>query len=234
MQKNGCFAKKVLVLLLCLAALLFLSAQAAEQPEPQPMIALTFDDGPYSPVTGRILDTLEACGGRATFFVEGDRVNGCAPVVRRAVELGCQIGIHTWDHQRLMTALSDNEICAQLAATADEVTRAAGVTPTLCRPVGGVVNDAVCEAIDYPMILWSVDTRDWESQNADAVSAQILGAVQDGDVVLMHDLYPSTAEAVERIVPALLEQGYALVTVEELAARRGAQLQSHICYFSFY
>ena len=234
MRKKERWGRKMLALLLCMLALFLLTAQAAEQSEVQPMIALTFDDGPYSPVTGRILDVMEVTGSRATFFVEGDRVAGCAPIVRRAAELGCQIGVHTWDHRRLMTALSGDEIRAQLSATSDAVTQVADVVPTLCRPVGGVVNDAVCAAIDYPMILWSVDTRDWESQNADAVCAQVLNVVRSGDIVLMHDLYPSTAEAVERIVPELIERGYALVTVEELAARRSAALEAHTCYFSFY
>ena len=234
MRKKERWGRKLLALLLCALALFLLTAQAAEQSDVQPMIALTFDDGPYSPVTGRILDALEASNSRATFFVEGDRVAGCAPIVRRAAELGCQIGVHTWDHQRLMTALSADEIRGQLSATSDAVTQASGVVPTLCRPVGGVVNDAVCAAIDYPMILWSVDTRDWESQNADAVCAQVLNVVRSGDIVLLHDLYPSTAEAVERIVPVLVERGYALVTVEELAEQRAVALDAHTCYFSFY
>lgn len=233
MRNFGLRRVLLLSVILCCSAFLALSARAAEQAARRPMVALTFDDGPYSPVTGRILDVLECSDSRATFFVEGDRVSGCAPTVRRAAELGCQIGVHTWDHRCLMTQLSEEEIRAQLSATADAVSQASGIVPTLSRPVGGAVNDTVRRAIDYPMILWSVDTRDWESRDADAVCAEVLNSVQDGDIILMHDLYPSTAEAVERLVPVLIEQGYELVTVEELAQSRGAVLESHVRYFDF-
>ena len=226
MKNFGLRRVLLLSVILCCSAFLALSARAAEQAAQRPMVALTFDDGPYSPVTGRILDVLECSDSRATFFVEGDRVSGCAPTVRRAAELGCQIGVHTWDHRCLMTQLSEEEIRAQLSATADAVSQVSGIVPTLSRPVGG--------AVDYPMILWSVDTRDWESQNADAVCAEVLNSVQDGDIILMHDLYPSTAEAVERLVPVLIEQGYELVTVEELAQSREAVLESHVRYFDFH
>ena len=162
MRNSGLRRVLLLSVILCCSAFLALSARAAEQAARRPMVALTFDDGPYSPVTGRILDVLECSDSRATFFVEGDRVSGCAPTVRRAAELGCQIGVHTWDHRCLMTQLSEEEIRAQLSATADAVSQASGIVPTLSRPVGGAVNDTVRKAIDYPMILWSVDTRDWE------------------------------------------------------------------------
>ena len=234
MRNFGLRRALLLSMILCCSALFVLSARAAEQSSRRPMVALTFDDGPYSSVTGRILDALEGSDSRATFFVEGDRVAGCAPTVRRAAELGCQIGVHTWDHRCLMTQLSEEKIRAQLTATADAVAQASGMVPTLSRPVGGAVNETVRNAIDYPMILWSLDTRDWESQNADAVCEEVLNSVQDGDIILMHDLYPSTAEAVERLVPALIEQGYELVTVEELAQNRGIALEAHIRYFDFH
>ena len=146
-------------------------------------------------------------------------MSGCAPTVRRAAELGCQIGVHTWDHQCLMTQLSEEEIRAQLSATADAVSQVSGIVPTLSRPVGGAVNDTVRKAIDYPMILWSVDTRDWESQNADAVCAEVLDSVQDGDIILMHDYIghnSPTPEALRLILPELLAQGYTFVRISEL------------------
>ena len=174
MKSFGLRRVLLLSVILCCSAFLALSARAAEQAAQRPMVALTFDDGPYSPVTGRILDVLECSDSRATFFVEGDRVAGCAPTVRRAAELGCQIGVHTWDHRRLMTQLSEEEIRTQLSATADAVSQASGIVPTLSRPVGGAVNDTVRKAVDYHIILWSVDTRDWESQNEDAVCAEVL------------------------------------------------------------
>ena len=198
------------------------------------MVALTFDDGPYSPVTNRILDALEAAGGRATFFVEGDRVAGCASVLRRSRALGCQTAIHTWDHTNFLTRRTAEEIRAELDQCSQAVVEVLDEAPTLVRPIGGVLDDAVCAAVDYPIVLWSVDTRDWDTQNADATVSAVLDTVQDGDIVLMHDLYPATAEAVERLVPELVERGFQLVTVEELAQAKGIDLDPHTKYYHFY
>ena len=214
--------------------LLCLPAAAGGTEDNAPMIALTFDDGPYSPVTNRILDALEAVGGHATFFVEGDRVAGCASVLRRSQALGCQTAIHTWDHTNFLTRRTAGEIQEELEQCAQAVAEITGETPTLVRPIGGVVNDDVCAAIESPIVLWSVDTRDWDTQCADATVSAVLDTVQDGDIVLMHDLYPSTAEAVERLVPELTARGYRLVTVEELAAAKGIELSPHTKYYHFH
>ena len=232
MRNSGLRRVLLLSVILCCSAFLALSARAAEQAARRPMVALTFDDGPYSPVTGRILDVLECSDSRATFFVEGDRVSGCAPTVRRAVELGCQIGVHTWDHRCLMTQLSEEEIRAQLSATADAVSQVSGIVPTLSRPVGGAVNDTVRRAIDYPMILWSVDTRDWESRNTDKVVRAVLSQVQPGDIILLHDIYATSVDAALQIVDALTEQGYWFVTVEELLELNGVEPKAGTLYRS--
>lgn len=198
----------------------------------RPMVALTYDDGPYSPVTLRILDALEAVNGRATFFVVGNRVAGCASVIRRANVMGCQIGNHTWDHT-LLTGLPAAEITGEVERCSDAVAEVIGRPTVLVRPVGGMVDTAVRDAIDTPMILWSVDTKDWETQDAAKTCDAVIGHVQDGDIILMHDLYPATAEASERIIPELVRQGFQLVTVEELARYRGVALTGHTTYSQF-
>ena len=83
-----------------------------------------------------------------------------------------------------------------------------------------------------PSIIWSVDTLDWKTRNADSTRRAVLNRVKDGDIVLMHELYPSTAQAVERIAPALTGQGYQLVTVSELAECRGGMKETG-AYYSF-
>lgn len=209
------------------------SAEQAGGVDPtKPMVALTYDDGPYSPATNRILDALEAVDGRATFFVVGNRVAGCASVVRRACALGCQIGNHSWDHTDL-TSLSEADVRLQVAQCNEAVEEVTGQAPTMMRPVGGAVNAAVCEAVDYPMILWSIDTQDWLTGDADQTLHAVLDQVKDGDIILMHDLYVTTAEASERIIPALVERGFQLVTVEELAYYRGHTLADHTTYTRF-
>lgn len=195
------------------------------------MVALTYDDGPYTPVTSRILDTLEKNNGRATFFVVGNRVSTYASVVKRASNMGCQIGNHTWDHSTL-TKLSSSQIKSQLSKCDDAVYKTTGKHTKVCRPVGGAYNSTVKSASKYPLIIWSVDTEDWKSRNATSVYNRVIGHVSDGSIVLMHDLYDSTASASEKIIPKLRSQGYQLVTLEELAYYKGVTLKAGAVYTS--
>ncbi len=195
----------------------------------KPMVALTFDDGPSIQVTGKILDLIERYGIRATFFVQGQNLTNYPQHVRRAVELGCEIGNHTKDHKKL-TALSDEEIIAQRNYINNTVRDIAGITPTLLRPPYGNMNEHVREITAMPFILWSIDTKDWESRNKDAVIYEALKDVKDGDIILMHDLYTSTAEACEVIIPELINRGYQLVTVSEMFAAKGMTLDSGVSY----
>ena len=188
----------------------------------KPMIALTYDDGP-SANTPKILDVLEKYDARATFFVVGDRVDGNSSYqsyVKRACELNCQIGNHTYSHAAL-TRLSQSSIRSQISRCDSAVKKAAGVTPAVMRPPGGSRNSTVDQAVGKPLILWSIDTEDWRTRNASSTISAVLDHVRDGDIVLMHDLYSSTAEASQTIIPELIRRGYQLVTVEELARYRG-------------
>ncbi len=197
-----------------------------------PMIALTFDDGPYSPVTDRIIARLNEYGGRATFFVVGNRVATYHASVESACSSGFEIGNHTWDHTTL-TSLSVFDIMREIRDTENVVTYYTGSTPTLVRPVGGSHDDTVDAAISRPMITWSIDTQDWKSRNAQSVIQKTLDSVYDGCIVLMHDLYPSTADACDVIIPELVARGYTLVTVSELAEARGVRLETGSTYSSF-
>lgn len=206
---------------------------SSEGPDPsKPMVALTFDDGPYGPVTNRILTKLEENGGRATFFVVGNRVKTYASSVQRAVNDGCQIGNHTYDHKNPLTKLTTVQIQKQIHDTDVAVAYYAGSSPVIVRPVGGAVNDTVKAAVGKPMINWSIDTLDWKSKNAASVQSKVLDHVQDGDIILMHDLYKSTADACDVIIPELTKRGYQLVTVSELAAAKGVSMESGKVYTS--
>ena len=180
----------------------------------KPMVALTYDDGP-SQYTDQILDVYEEYGAKCTFFIVGDRINWNEDVTRREAELGMEQGSHTYSHDRL-TSLDANGIVETLKKTDDELIRVTGKPATCLRPPEGRFNDVVKENCGFPLIIWSVDSEDWKSRNADSVCGRIIGKVKDGDVVLMHDLYQSTADATKRIVPALIDAGFQLVTVEEM------------------
>lgn len=205
--------------------------EKAVWPDPsKPMVALTFDDGPYGPVTNRILAKLEENGGHATFFVVGNRVKTYASSVQRAIQDGCQIGNHTYDHQNPLTKLSTVQIQKQIHDTDVAVAYYAGAAPVIMRPVGGSVNDTVKAAVGKPIINWSIDTLDWKSKNAASVTSNVLNHVQDGDIILMHDLYKSTADACDTIIPELVKRGYQLVTVSELAQAKGVTLKNGVIY----
>lgn len=190
-------------------------AEALVVDKDKPMIALTFDDGPSNKVTPRILDTLKANNARATFFVVGNRVDSYAEVLRREYEEGHEIGNHTYNHPSLIK-LKPAEVTAQAQETDSRVARLTSFTPQLIRPPYGAYNDLVKKSVAKPFVLWSVDTLDWKSKNKDAVIKAVMGNVRDGDIILMHDLYGSTADACEVIIPELTKQGFQFVTVSEL------------------
>lgn len=200
----------------------------------RPMVALTFDDGPQNGVTNRILASLAANGGRATFFMVGSRVPGHDAYVQQMAAQGCEVANHTYDHKYL-TSLSADGILSQVGSTNQVIANASGATPVLMRPCGGYYNAASLETLGtmgMPAIMWSIDTRDWKTRNAQSTINAVLNNVRDGDIVLMHDLYTATADAAETIIPALTSQGYQLVTVSELAAYRGGMAPGHV-YSSF-
>ena len=216
------------------------SGQPEDIPEPagrqidpaKPMVALTYDDGPSASVTNRILDSLEAVEGRATFFVIGSNVHGGnAAAMKRAFDMGCEIGNHTYNHENL-TKRSVDAIKSTVGRTDQKVAEVTGVAPTLLRPPYGAKNATVLRAIGKPAILWSIDTLDWKTKNSGSTINAVLNHVKDGDIILMHDIYSPTADASATIIPELVNRGYQLVTVTELANHRGG-LQAGKVYGAF-
>ena len=197
------------------------------------MVALTFDDGPDPVNTNRILDVLEENNSRATFFVMGYKVDSCQDEIRRAYEMGCQIGNHTYNHPDL-TKISGDDVIWQVQHTNELLTEVIGEPAELVRPPYGAVNNQVLNTIGTPAILWSIDTLDWKTKDPEQIVPAVLDNVKDGDIILLHDVHSTTADAVEIIVPALKEMGYQLVTVEELAYYRGYELEEGTRYGAFY
>lgn len=197
------------------------------------MVALTYDDGPSNSVTNDILDILEKYDARATFFVVGSRINSSYQPMQRAVKMGCEIGNHTYSHINLPSYYY-SEIRDEIDTTNSLVKKYTGVTPKIVRAPGGSTDSYSREAVNMPFIYWSIDTRDWESRNAGSVISIVKSEVEDGDIILMHDIYDSTAKASETIIPWLINQGYQLVTVSELMEYRGIKMQNAVSYSAAY
>ena len=196
----------------------------------KPAVALTFDDGP-SNQTGRILDALEKDGGLATFFLVGDRVEKYAETAQREYASGCLVGTHMYSHTKLtdMTAAEVENELNQCSAIHLSVI---GAQPSVARPPYGSTNATVREAMNLPLVNWSLNSNDWETRDADRIYNDVMNNIQDGDIVLFHDLKDFSASAIERIVPALTKQGYQLVTVQELFELKGRTLEPGVVYSS--
>ena len=196
-----------------------------------PMVALTFDDGPHAVYTDQILDILEKNGAVATFFEVARNLPKAPDAVRRAVDLGCEIGSHSYRHANLGKMDQAAQQADQAAADAifQEVL---GTTPTLLRPPYGSMNKTLKTTCGRSIVTWSIDTEDWLSKDADKVVASVQNAGNlDGQVILLHSIYGSTVEATEVLVPWLLEQGYQLVTISELIQLRfGDQVEPNRSY----
>jgi len=194
----------------------------------KPMVALTFDDGPSPEYTPEILKALRDNNARATFFVLGTLAELNPELLNQIVESGNEIGNHTYSHLDL-TKLEELAVDYQVLTTQEIVRRATGKAPILLRPSYGYTNEVV-KKIDMPIILWSIDSLDWQSKNPDVIYYLVLNNLKDGDIILMHDIYKTSAEAVLRIIPELKRRGYQLVTVSELAKVRGIPLESGVVY----
>ncbi len=198
----------------------------------KPMVALTFDDGPNPVATPMILDTLEKYNVRATFFDLGNLMLKYPDVVKREATLG-EVGTHTYSHKNL-NAISDKEIAKEIELSKQAFNEVLGIDPPLLRPPYGNANAKVRTLIDIPLINWNVDSLDWKYLNKDLTLHEIdKYSNLDGKIILMHSIYKPTAEAVEVLVPDLLDRGYQIVTVSELAKYRGITLETGKIYYGF-
>ncbi len=187
----------------------------------QKKIALTFDDGPHPRLTPKILSILEKYNIKATFFVIGQNVEYYPDAMKRIAESGCEVGNHTYTHRNL-DSMNTVGIESEIQRTESALLDGYGIRPRLLRPPRGMYREELMDIArrsDFDIILWSIDTRDWEHTPAAAIAENILSSAEDGDIILMHDYiggYSPTCEALEMFIPELLRRGYEFVTVSEL------------------
>lgn len=188
-------------------------------------VALTFDDGPCSKVTPRILETLKEFDAKATFFMLGSQVDYYPALAKQVADNGHEIANHTQNHKDL-TTLHPSAIRHEIATSRQKIYEATGQNPQLLRPPYGAYNESVLQVVgenQEPMILWSVDSLDWKSRNATAVNEKILNSIRPGSIVLMHDIHSSTADALPMLLSALEDEGYEFITVSQLLLLQNRQ-----------
>ena len=213
--------------------------QRAEQIEQastsgRPLVALTFDDGPSGATTPRLLDILKEKNVKVTFFVLGGMLSARPDISQRAEAEGHEVESHTMTHKNLEKATL-GEIQWEVASMNQVFQEKLGHVPKMTRPPygNGIRRAEVTQNIGTPMIYWSVDTEDWRSRNAAAVQERIRQDAYDGAIILMHDIYPSTVDAVAGVIDEFRAREYEFVTVEELAKARGVEMVNGVTYFNF-
>lgn len=177
-------------------------------------IALTFDDGPGA-YTNQLIDVLAARNAVATFFVLGNKVASGTGTLQRAINSHNEIANHSWSHPDF-TRLSNAEIASQVERTNQAIFNATGNYPKLIRPPYAAFDGRVASQIGMPIALWSIDPQDWLYRNASSVYNSVIAKASPGAVVILHDIHPTTVQAVPSIVDELQRQGYVLVTMSEL------------------
>lgn len=194
-------------------------------------VALTFDDGPRRSTTTKLLDGLAQRGVPATFFLIGLNVEGNEDLILRMEAEGHQVGIHSQNH-KVLTNLSGYHLYWEVDELRHTLAELLGQSEFMVRPPYGMTNQAVLQAVDAPIILWSVDPEDWSDEDTARQVAHIVSEAEDGDIILLHDIYPSSVETALQVVDALLARGFCFVTVEELFSLRGIQPEKGCIYRS--
>ncbi len=201
----------------------------------QKLAALTFDDGP-GPYSDQILDVLKKHGAKATFFMNGFRIEKYPDQVRRMAAEGHQVANHTYDHPQLSQS-SNDKIRWEVDSTAGLLTQITGLSGTgstgfYLRAPYGDTSSRVTNVVGVPLIQWNVDSQDWKYQSSSRLISYVGSATANGDIVLMHESHKSTANGLDGLLTALEKRGFELVTVEELLWRRGVEAQPGRIYYS--
>ncbi len=194
-------------------------------------VALTFDDGPRADTTGRLLDGLKERGAHATFFVIGEQVPENEGLLRRMAVEGHQVGNHTFSHQSLQNA-GEHTVIEEIQKTEVLLEEILGEGEYWLRPPYGLVDSRTPQLVKTPMVYWSLDPEDWRLLNTEQVVSYVLGRVKNGDIILLHDFYPTSVDAALQIVDALQAEGYVFLTVEELLAQFDTEPQAGALYAS--
>lgn len=179
------------------------------------IVAITFDDGPKRGTTDKLLEGLEERGVKATFFLIGQNIEGNEDLIQRMYDDGNLIGNHTYSHVQLST-IGHEEAMDEITETNNKIWEITGYTPKFIRPPYGSYSEKLTEDINMTPILWSVDPRDWDTNNSAKVVSSVVKNVKSGDIILLHDCYDSSVAAALEIIDELKAKGFVFVTADQL------------------
>ena len=180
-----------------------------------PRVALTFDDGPSTKYTEKLLKGLKKRGVKATFFLTGERISYSEKIVKRMKKDGHVIGNHTYTHIDLAKT-GYNEAKKEIEDTNNAIKEITGEKPKFLRPPYGDWNEKLLEETDMSIVLWSVDPEDWKDRNADVVAKRVIKSTRPGDIILLNDIFGTSVDAALKIVDELQSKGYQFVTVDQI------------------
>lgn len=180
-----------------------------------PKIAITFDDGPSSHCTGRLLDGLKERGVKATFFLIGKNAAENPKLVKRLDEEGHLIGNHTYNHVEI-TRISDDEAKKEIRDTDEAICAITGKHVEYMRPPFGLWQEELEQELNVMPVMWSIDPLDWTTKNVDEIVNKVVTEAGENDIILLHDCYDSSVDAALRIIDILQKKGFEFVTADEL------------------
>ena len=192
--------------------------------------ALTFDDGPGGANTPKVLNSLMETGATATFFVIGNRIADYTYLVQRENDEGHAVASHNWHHGNV-TKSSGTYLRAMPGKVNAAMIKAIGIPVRYDRVPGGRYPQMIKEKVNWAYIQWSLDTYDWRGRPTAQVLNKVKSAIQDGDIILCHDIKENTPESARQIVRYLEGEGYMLLTIDELFAKDGVTLETGKVYY---
>jgi peptidoglycan/xylan/chitin deacetylase (PgdA/CDA1 family) len=194
------------------------------------VVALTFDDGPSKEYTEDILDILKEEGATATFFVLGNRIKGNEDILIRMIEEGHEIGIHGYSH-KYFTEIGKEKTKRSIERTSDIIEEVTGICPVFVRPPYGKSNKTIRKYVAYPFIKWQKDSNDWKERLSDEqVIYNATYDLEDGDIILFHDIHARTLKILEEVIEEIKKQGFIIVSVDELFQIKDIEPQDGIIY----
>ena len=196
------------------------------------LVILTFDDGPSKNLTSKLLDGLKIRGIHVTFFILGNKALEYPELVKRAYLEGHTIGIHSYNHE-ILTNKDTSDAIEEIEITKEIIEDITKEAPKYLRPPYGIYSDELLEAIDMPFIIWNIDTKDWRRQSSNRIKDKIIRGSEEGNIILLHDVYKWTIDGTFKAIDDLLRIGYAFVSIDEYIVIREYKIEDNRVYFSF-